>query len=278
MDRALEPESPASARARIAAGEFTGTTAALCPGYAQANLVILPLDWARDFFDFCRLNPKPCPLLEVLDPGEPFTSRIARHADVRSDLPRYRVWRRGELVDEPTDIRGLWRDDLVSFFLGCSFSFDLALQEAGLPVRHLEQGCNVPMYRTSLPNAKAGRLGGPLVVSMRPMPRELVPAAVEVSGRYGGAHGAPVHLGEPREIGISDLDRPDFGEAVELKPGEVPVFWACGVTPQAALSEARPPFAVTHAPGHMFISDLKSEELDRLGTVQEEPKWQRPGR
>lgn len=252
--------TPAAVRARIARAEITGNTAALCPGHAQANLVILPRDWAYDFLLFCQRNPRPCPLLEVLDPGEPFTRLIADHADVRGDLPRYRIWRKGELVDEPTDIKAWWREDLVSFFLGCSFGFDLALQEAGLPVRHLEMGRNVPMYRTNRPNAQAGRLGGPLVVSMRPMTPEQAKRAVEISGRYEKAHGAPVQLGEPEALGISDLGRPDFGDAVDILAGEVPVFWACGVTPQAALMEAKPELAITHAPGHMFITDLKADQ------------------
>ncbi len=260
--------TPAQVRARIRLGEISGNTAALCPGYAQANLVILPRDWAFDFLLFCVRNPKPCPLLEVLEPGVPFTAAIAASADVRSELPRYRVYREGELVEEPTDISHLWREDLVSFFLGCSFSFDLALQSAGLPVRHLEQGCNVPMYLTGLSNARSGRLQGPLVVSMRPMPAGKVELAHEVSGRFGGAHGAPVHAGDPRQIGIADLDKPEFGDAVELKEGEVPVFWACGVTPQAAVMDARPPLCITHAPGHMFITDLTSEELDQVGEIR----------
>ena len=255
---------PRAVRARIANGEITGPTAALCPGYVQANLVILPKDWAFDFLLFCLRNPKPCPLLEVLDPGDPHTRVIAQEADVRRDIPRYRLWRDGVLVDEPTDITGLWRDDLVSFFLGCSFSFDLALVKAGVPVRHLDQGCNVPMYRTARPNARAARLGGPLVVSMRPMAPELVATAVAVSGEFEGAHGAPVHWGDPAALGIADIRRPEFGDPVEIAPGEVPVFWACGVTPQAALMDARPPFAITHAPGHMFITDLRAEELDQL--------------
>jgi uncharacterized protein YcsI (UPF0317 family) len=278
LDEHNAQRNPHDVRASIAAGDIAGNTADLCPGYAQANLVILPQDWAADFFHFCQVNPKPCPLLEVLAPGEPHTCRIADHADVRDTLPRYRIWRRGELVDEPADIKDLWRPDLVSFFLGCSFSFDLALQEAGLPVRHLEAGSNVPMYRTTLLNAKAGRLGGPLVVSMRPMPEHLVDKAHEVSDRFGGAHGAPVHHGDHRHIGIEELDSPEFGDAVEVLPGEVPVFWACGVTPQAALMEAQPPFAITHAPGHMFISDLRSDVLDEMGPVTEEPSWLRPGR
>ncbi|MFZ5587930.1 MAG: putative hydro-lyase [Thermodesulfobacteriota bacterium] len=264
MTTLKQTASPEAARVRIAKGDITGPTAALCPGYVQANLVILPKDWAFDFLLFCLRNPKPCPLLEVLDPGDPLTRVIAQQADVRSTIPRYRVWRDGVLAGEPTDITGLWRDDLVSFFLGCSFSFDFALQSAGVPVRHLDQKRNVPMYRTTRPNARAARLGGPLVVSMRPMPPELVAKAVAVSGEFEGAHGAPVHWGDPAALGIADISRPEFGDAVDMKPGEVPVFWACGVTPQAALMDARPPFAITHAPGHMFITDLKADELGGL--------------
>lgn len=254
--------TPAQARAAMARGEISGHTSALCPGHAQANLVILPADWAEEFGLFCERNPKPCPLLERLKPGDPFTSFLAAKADVRDTLPRYRVWEHGVLREEPTDIHGLWRGDLVSFFLGCSFSFDLALRQAGVPVRHLEQGRNVPMYRTNRPNQPAGRLGGPLVVSMRPMAAELVDKAVEISGRFERTHGAPVYWGDPAGIGIGDINRPDFGEAVDLRPGEVPVFWACGVTPQAALMEAKPPLAITHAPGCMFIADRLAGELD----------------
>ena len=253
---------PAQARAAMARGAISGQTSALCPGFAQANLVILTLDWAQEFALFCRLNPKPCPLLEQLEPGQPFSKFLAPGADLRECLPRYRVWRRGELVDEPLDIHGLWRADLVSFFLGCSFSFDLALREAGVPVRHLQQGRNVPMYRTNRPNQPAGRLAGPLVVSMRPMPAGLVELAVRVSGRFKRTHGAPVYWGDPAGLGIADISQPDFGEAVEIEEGEVPVFWACGVTPQAALMEARPELAITHAPGCMFISDRLATELD----------------
>lgn len=256
--------SPAQVRARIRAGEITGPTAALCPGYVQANLVILPRDWAEDFLAFCRNNPRPCPLLEVLPAGSPHTRRVAEGADLRYDLPRYRVWREGELQQEPTDIAAWWREDLVSFLLGCSFSFDAALTAAGVPVRHLEEGRNIPMYRTNRANVPAGRFGGWLVVSMRPLPPELVPKAVEVSRRLPLAHGEPVQVGDPASLGIEDLSRPHYGEAVSLRPGEVPVFWACGVTPQAAIAEAKPPLAITHAPGHMFITDLKVSDLERL--------------
>ncbi len=259
----LTASGPPEVRAAIARGEITGHTASLCPGYAQANLVILPKEWAFDFLLFGLRNKQACPILEVLDPGEFRTKILAQGADVRDTLPRYRLWRDGELVEEPTDIKHLWRDDLVSFFLGCSFSFDDALKAAGLPVRHQEMGRNVPMYRTRVPAAPAGRLHGPLVVSMRPMPAELVPKARQVSAAFGQAHGEPVHAGDPAEIGIADLDQPDYGEAVRLEPGEVPVFWACGVTPQAAVAASKVDMAITHAPGHMFISDVKADQLAR---------------
>lgn len=261
-------ETPAQVRARIRLGQITGHTSALCPGYAQANLVILPQDWAFDFLLFCVRNPRSCPLLEVMELGMPFTGVIAKSADVRTELPRYRVWENGKLTAEPTDITDLWRADLVSFFIGCSFSFDQALLDAGLPVRHLEMGRNVPMYQTQLQNARSGRLQGPLVVSMRPMPADKVAQAEAVSGQFGGAHGAPVHSGDPAHLGIADLDHPQFGQAVEIKDGEVPVFWACGVTPQAAIMDARPPFCITHSPGHMFITDLTSEELEGVGEIK----------
>ena len=260
----LADKTPKEVRALIASGQYSDNTSQLCLGHGQANLVILPKDWAFDFLLFALKNPKPCPLLEVLDPGDPFTKEIADHADVRTELPRYRIWQNGELAAEPTDIKEYWRDDLVSFFIGCSFSFDEALIKAGLPVRHIEMGRNVPMYQTQVPNQKASRLGGPLVVSMRPMPSELIDKAYEVCDNFSGAHGAPVHQGDPAQIGIKDIDHPEFGDAVQIKPGEVPVFWACGVTPQSALMEAKPPFAITHAPGHMFICDLLSDELDNL--------------
>lgn len=245
--------TPALARAAFRSGTATPTSG-WCSGYTQANLVALPREWAWDMMLFAHRNPKPCPLLDVTDAGATSTS-LAEDADLRTDLPRYRVWRDGELADEPTDVTGLWRKDLVSFLIGCSFTFETALVEAGVPIRHVQQGRNVPMYRTNLSCRPAGRLGGPLVVSMRPVPPALVPVAVQASARMPDVHGAPVHVGTPEALGIADLDRPDFGDPVRAEPADVPVFWACGVTPQAALMASRPPFAITHAPGHMFISD-----------------------
>jgi uncharacterized protein YcsI (UPF0317 family) len=251
-------------RARARAGLLTGPTCGLAPGYLQANLVILPEDLASDFLRFCQRNPKPCPVLEVTDPGAWEAGRIAPESDLRTDVPRYRVFRRGVLVEEPADITHLWRNDLVSFLLGCSFSFEDAMLRAGLPLRHLEQNCNVPMFRTNLPCEPAGPFRGPLVVSMRPLtPAQAIESAV-ITARYPQAHGAPVHFGDPEAIGISDLSHPDFGDPVAIRAGEVPVFWACGVTPQAALMEAKPEFAITHSPGCMFVTDRLAEHADPI--------------
>jgi uncharacterized protein YcsI (UPF0317 family) len=252
----------AADRAAIRAGEHTGPTSGLAPGFAQANLVILPADEALDFLRFCVRNPKPCPLLEVTDTGSPHPSGIAADADLRTDLPRYRVFRAGHLVDEPTDIVGHWRTDLVSFLLGCSFTFEWALAAAGLPIAHQVQGVNVPMYVTNRQCTPAGRFDGPLVVSMRPFPLDAVPLAVEISARFPAMHGAPVHIGDPAEIGIRDLATPDFGDAVRVGADEVPIFWACGVTPQAVAIEARPSLAIFHAPGHMFVTDRRHDDFD----------------
>jgi uncharacterized protein YcsI (UPF0317 family) len=245
---------PAGARAQYRAG-LVVPSSGWAPGFTQANLVVLPRDWAWDMLLFGQRNPQPVPLLDVTDVGSTRTV-LAPDADLRTDLPRYRVWRDGELSDEPTDVSDLWTDDLVAFLIGCSFSFETALLDAGVPVRNIEQVRNVSMYRTNRQCRPAGRLSGPLVVSMRPVPGELVATAVQVTGRMPQVHGAPVHVGSPSALGIGDLSRPDFGDPVEFAEGDIPVFWACGVTPQAALMASRPPFAITHAPGHMFVTDV----------------------
>lgn len=255
-------DNPAArARQAIRSGQWQAHTSGLADGYVQGNLVILPQALAGDFLRYCQRNPKPCPLLAVSEPGRPELPALGQGIDIRTDLPRYRVWRRGELVDDPTDIRALWRDDLVSFVIGCSFSFEEALLQAGLPVRHIEQGVNVPMYRTSIATAEAGPFRGPMVVSMRPMTSAQAIRAIQVTSRFPDVHGAPVHLGDPAQIGIRDLARPDYGDAVEIQPGEIPVFWACGVTPQAAITQAKPEFCITHAPGAMLITDLLNQQL-----------------
>lgn len=240
----------------IRTGQITGPTAGLAMGFAQTNVVILPASDARDFAEFCRRNPRPCPLLAQTEPGDPCPHDVAPHADLRTDVPRYRVFRHGVLeAEEPTDVCQLWRDDFVTFLLGCSFSFERDLEAAGLPVRHLALGRNVPMYRTNRPCEPAGRFAGPLVVSMRPYRLEQVEEVTRITARYPTMHGAPVHVGDPAELGIADLARPEFGDAVPLEAGEVPVFWACGVTPQLALSAARPEVCITHSPGCMFVLD-----------------------
>jgi uncharacterized protein YcsI (UPF0317 family) len=236
-------------------------TAGLAPGFVQGNLVVLPRDWAGDFLKFCQANPKPCPVLGVGEEGLPAIPYLGEDLDIRTDLPRYRVWRDGELEAEPSDLHALWRDDLVSFVLGCSFSFEEALLEAEVPVRHIARGCNVPMYRTSIATRSAGRFHGPLVVSMRPLTPADAIRAIQITARLPAVHGAPMHLGFPETIGIARLERPDYGDPVPVEDGELPVFWACGVTPQAAIAAARPPFAITHAPGCMLVTDLKNARL-----------------
>jgi uncharacterized protein YcsI (UPF0317 family) len=265
MNRAVEHPlrhaSGADVRRQARSGELTRPTPGLALGYVQANLAIVPLEVAFDFLLFCQRNPKACPLLDVTDVGSPEPRRIAQGADVRTDLPRYRVYQHGKLVDEPTDLRSWWRDDLVAFLIGCSFTFENALLQAGVPLRHVEAGCNVPMYCTNRACEPAGAFRGPMVVSMRPLTPEHVVKAVQVCARFPRAHGTPVHFGDPAVLGIRDLDRPDFGDNVEICPDEVPVFWACGVTPQAVAMQVRPTLLITHKPGHMFVTDLRDTDL-----------------
>jgi len=258
----------AAARAPIRRGEWVTHTSGLADDLVQGNLVVLPHALAADFERYCRLNPRPCPLLAVGRPGDASVPELGADIDIRSDLPRYRVWRHGELVAEPTDIRDLWRDDLVAFVIGCSFSFEWALRADGVPLRHVELGRNVAMYRTNVATEPAGPFHGPMVMSMRPLRAADAIRAVEITARFPAVHGAPMHLGDPSLIGIADLAAPDYGDAVELRPGELPVFWACGVTPQAAIAAARPDFCITHAPGAMLVTDLCNDQLD---TVQAGP-------
>jgi uncharacterized protein YcsI (UPF0317 family) len=256
----LRNATGAQVRAACRSGELNTPTPGLALGYVQANLVVVPKELAFDFLLFCQRNPKPCPLLDVTDPGDPEPKEIAPGADLRTDLPRYCVYRNGELVDEPTDIRRYWRDDLVSFLIGCSFTFENALLQAGLPVRHIEMGRNVPMYRTNRACRSAGRFHGPLVVSMRPLTPEKAKKAAAICARFPTSHGTPVHVGDPSVLGISDLSKPDYGDPVEIRRGEEPVFWACGVTPQAVAVKSHLPFLITHHAGHMFVSDAMDQE------------------
>jgi uncharacterized protein YcsI (UPF0317 family) len=257
----LADAKPSFVRAEIRAGRWASHTSGLAERHVQGNVVILPKAWADDFLRYCQRNPKPCPLLAVSEPGATGLPRLGADIDIRSDVPRYRVWRRGELVAEPTDVRELWRDDLVTFVLGCSFSFEQALRDEGLALRHVDEGKNVAMFRTSIPTVPAGPFSGPLVVTMRPLRAAAAIRAIQITSRFPDVHGAPVHLGDPALIGIGDLARPDYGDAVNVFPDELPVFWACGVTPQAALAQARPEFCITHAPGAMLVTDLLNHQL-----------------
>ncbi|MEZ5702863.1 MAG: putative hydro-lyase [Burkholderiaceae bacterium] len=248
-------------RQAIRQGRWTAHTSGVAQDHVQGNVVILPEAQANDFLRYCQRNPKPCPLLAVSEPGEPMVPSLGRDIDIRSDVPLYRVWREGEMVEERPDVAALWRKDLVSFVIGCSFSFEQALMEAGLPLRHVAQRKNVAMFRSNVQTVAAGPFHGPLVVSMRPLRAADAIRAVQVTSRFPQVHGAPVHLGDPSLIGIEDLSKPDYGDAIEVRPDELPVFWACGVTPQAAIRQARPAFCITHAPGAMLITDLFNSQL-----------------
>jgi uncharacterized protein YcsI (UPF0317 family) len=250
------PDSALAARQAVRQGRHTGQTSGLAPGHVQANLVVLPQSLASDFLRYCQRNPKPCPLVGVSDPGQFGHRALGADLDIRTDVPGYYLYRHGELIDEPRDLLALWRDDFVWFAIGCSFSFEEALMAAGISLRHIEQHKNVAMYKTNRATERAGPFAGPLVVSMRPLSVADAILAIQITSRFPGVHGAPVHFGDPAQLGIADINRPDYGEAVEIADNEVPVFWACGVTPQAALRAARPEICITHKPGSMLITDL----------------------
>ena len=251
--------SAADLRAVARRGEWRGTTAGHCSAYQQVNLAILPKEVAAEFAAFCTRNPKPCPIIEITPPGDPEPARSAPGADLRTDVPGYRIYRKGELTEQRGDIRDVWRDDLVAFLLGCSFTFEHALVEAGLTPRNVELDTKVPMFVSNIACVAAGRFHGPTVVTMRPIPEDRVAFVRELSARYPHAHGAPVHVGDPKAIGIADLGRPDYGEPVPIYANEIPVFWACGVTPQAVAERARVEFMITHEPAQMFVTDLPRE-------------------
>jgi len=262
-NRMMAIESPSEARRIIRAGEYTGHTAGIAPDYVQGNLCILPKELALEFAAFCQRNPKPCPVIGMGAPGDPSLPDLG-DIDIRTDLPRYRVFKDGKLVDEPTDIAKYWSDDLVTFLLGCSFSFELPILQEGIRLQHVERNTVVPMYRTSIECVPAGRFKGRMVVSMRSFaPAEAI-RAIQITSRFPAVHGAPVHLGLPEAIGVHDLMRPDWGDPPEMKPGELPVFWACGVTPQVAIEAARPSICITHKPGSMLITDKRNSALAAL--------------
>ncbi len=252
---------PYEVRKLIREGKITTPTAGMCPGYAQANLVILPQELAFDFLLFTQRNPKACPVLAVSDVGDKTLQYLGEDIDITTDIPQYRVYEDGVLTKECTDVADLWREDFVSFLIGCSFSFESELIEAGIPIRHIEENCNVPMFITNIDCTPAGIFHGKMVVSMRPLAHQDIVKSVLVSGEMPKVHGAPIHIGDPSVIGIADISRPDFGDAVTIKDGEVPVFWPCGVTPQAVVMQVKPKIVITHAPGHMLITDVKNIDL-----------------
>ncbi|MCB1548604.1 MAG: putative hydro-lyase [Hyphomicrobiaceae bacterium] len=255
------PQTGRDVRLRARSGGLDGQTSGLAQGYVQGNVVILERTLAADFQTFCQRNPKPCPLLAMTEPGQPGLPELGADIDIRTDVPRYRIWRRGELVAEVSEITGLWRSDLVAFVLGCSFSFEEALIESGLELRHLTHRCNVPMFRTSIETAPAGPFRGPMVVSMRPFRPADAIRAIQVTSRFPAVHGAPVHIGLPQAIGIDDLARPDYGDPVPVGNDELPVFWGCGVTPQAVVAAIKPELCITHAPGCMLVTDRLNSSL-----------------
>ena len=260
MNNLPQTQTPAEFRALASQGQFTTTTAGICPGYAQANLIVLPGNLAADFAAFAAANPQPCPVLEETQHSY-ISSYLAPGDNILAAIPRYRIYRYGEFVEEVTDATAYWQDGMVCFLIGCSFSFEEALLAAGLPVRHIEQDVIVPMYRSNIATKPVGLFSGPVVVSMRPMLPEQAKQAAAITARFPRVHGAPVHIGDPAVIGIKDIYQPDYGDPVEIRSGEVPVFWACGVTPQAAVTHAKPPLAISHAPGHMLVCDILNSAL-----------------
>ncbi|MCK5517153.1 MAG: putative hydro-lyase [Desulfobulbaceae bacterium] len=252
--------TPEALRNKSAAGTFEKPTAGYCPGYVQANLAAFPGRYAADFESFCQKNPKPCPLLEVIGPVSSHSEKLAQGADIRDVIPRYQIWRNGVSTEAVQNIRAFDTSGFVYFLLGCSFSFEEALIEEGISLRHINEQKNVAMYRTNIPLVPVGLFSGTMVVSMRPIPLRQVDLAGRITGMYPEVHGAPVHAGDPQHIGVVDINKPDYGESVEIKENEVPVFWACGVTPQNVLRKAKLPFAITHAPGFMFVSDIKNKD------------------
>ncbi|MBN8943202.1 MAG: putative hydro-lyase [Rhizobiales bacterium] len=259
IDHDLSPSR--AVRLACRSGAISGSTAGMAPGYVQGNLAVLPSDLANEFLRFCQANPRPCPVIGMSEVGSPYIPALGRDLDIRTDFPGYRVWKDGEVVEDTADVSGWWRDDLVAFVIGCSLSFEEALLQEGLPLKHVQRGTKVPMFRTNVACVPAGRFAGPMVMSMRPLKPAHAIRAIQVTSRFPAVHGAPLHIGLPRMIGVADLMKPDYGDPVEVLPDELPVFWGCGVTPQSVITEARPAFAITHAPGCMLVTDRRNTEF-----------------
>lgn len=257
----LQNALPNEIRGLIRRGELEMPTSGMAKGYVQANVVILPSKYAYDFLKFCFRNPKTCPLLDVSEEGSTSFKKYGKDADIRTDVGLYRMYKDGVLVDTYQDIRNLYTEDMVSFLIGCSFTFEHALIEAGIPMRHIVEKHNVPMYITNIPASTSGVFKGNITVSMRPMTMADAIKSTEITTQFKDVHGTPIHIGKPSEIGIQDINTPDFGDPVTIKNNEVPVFWGCGVTPQSVALQAKPEIMITHAPGHMFITDIKDSEM-----------------
>lgn len=253
--------TPTEFRKKVRNNEYQKPTAGMCPGYAQTNLIFLPWEDAYDFLLFAQRNPKPIPILEVTEVGSRELQTLGNDIDVATDFPKYRIYRNGKMIDEYLSVVDFWREDLVSFLIGCSFSFEDLLVDAGIEIRHITEKANVPMFNTNIPLKQAGKFSGNMVVSMRPIKSSQIATAVNVTNRLLGVHGAPIKIGNPAEIGIYDLANPDYGDAVTINENEIPVFWACGVTPQAAVMASKPKFAITHSPGHMLITNVSNKDL-----------------
>ncbi|MCC8439765.1 putative hydro-lyase [Leuconostoc pseudomesenteroides] len=253
--------TPTEFRKKVRNNEYQKPTAGMCPGYAQTNLIVLPWEDAYDFLLFAQRNPKPIPILEVTEVGSRELQTLGNDIDVATDFPKYRIYRNGKMVDEYLSVVDFWREDLVSFLIGCSFSFEDLLVDAGIEIRHITEKVNVPMFNTNIPLKQAGKFSGNMVVSMRPIKSSQIATAVNVTNRLPGVHGAPIQIGNPAEIGIYDLANPDYGDSVTINENEIPVFWACGVTPQAAVMASKPKFAITHSPGHMLITNISNKDL-----------------
>ena len=253
--------TPTEFRKKVRNNEYQKPTAGMCPGYAQTNLIVLPWEDAYDFLLFAQRNPKPIPILEVTEVGSRELQTLGNDIDVATDFPKYRIYRNGKMIDEYLSVVDFWREDLVSFLIGCSFSFEDLLVDAGIEIRHITEKANVPMFNTNIPLKQAGKFSGNMVVSMRPIKSSQIATAVNVTNRLPGVHGAPIQIGNPAEIRIYDLANPDYGDAVTINENEIPVFWACGVTPQAAVMASKPKFAITHSPGHMLITNISNKDL-----------------
>ena len=264
MNKMYKNLNPAKARDLIRSNNWKSSTAGISLGFAQANFICLPKKFSFEFITFCQRNSIACPILEIIEPGQTSPSLVAKKSDLRTDLPKYLIYKRGELIDEVTDIMSFWNDDLVSILLGCSFTVDNSLLKAGIPIRHIEQGSSDSMYITNIECHRSGSFYGKLIVSMRPIPKSLVKKAVNISSQYILAHGEPIQIGSPKAIGIKDISKPDYGDPVPVNDGEIPVFWACGVTSQLAVLKANVEFFICHKPGHMFITDLTDNQLKSI--------------